>query len=135
MRVAISISATRDNLDDFVTYVQEAERLGAAVCFVAEAWGTDAVSPLAYLAARTERILLGSGIMQISARAPVMTAQTALTLAMLSANRFILGLGVSGPQVVEGLHGVSRGRASCAMTRGSPSHGPSACCHSTRLGE
>jgi F420-dependent oxidoreductase-like protein len=107
MRVAISISATRDNLDDFVTYVQEAERLGAAVCFVAEAWGTDAVSPLAYLAARTERILLGSGIMQISARAPVMTAQTALTLAMLSANRFILGLGVSGPQVVEGLHGVS----------------------------
>jgi F420-dependent oxidoreductase-like protein len=107
MRVAISISATRDHLDDFVTYVQEAERLGAAVCFVAEAWGTDAVSPLAYLAARTERILLGSGIMQISARAPVMTAQTALTLAMLSANRFILGLGVSGPQVVEGLHGVS----------------------------
>jgi len=107
MRVAIAISATRDNLDEFVTYVQEAERLGAAVCFVAEAWGTDAVSPLAYLAAKTERILLGSGIMQISARAPVMTAQTALTLALLSANRFILGLGVSGPQVVEGLHGVS----------------------------
>jgi len=107
MRVAISLSATRESGGDFVTYVQEAERLGAAVCFVAEAWGTDAVGPLAYLAAQTERIVLASGIMQISARTPAMTAQTALTLAMLSGNRFILGLGVSGPQVVEGLHGQS----------------------------
>jgi F420-dependent oxidoreductase-like protein len=107
MRVAIALSATGGPWGDFVTYVQEAERLGAAVCFVAEAWGTDAVSPLAYLAAKTERILLGSGIMQISARTPAMTAQTALTLAMLSGNRFVLGLGVSGPQVVEGLHGQS----------------------------
>lgn len=106
MRVAISLSATGGPWGDFVTYAQEAERLGAAVCFVAEAWGSDAVSPLAYLAARTERILLASGIMQISARTPVTTAQTALTLAQLSNNRFILGLGVSGPQVVEGLHGV-----------------------------
>jgi F420-dependent oxidoreductase-like protein len=105
MRVAISLSATREPWGDFVTYAQEAERLGVAMCFVAEAWGTDAVSPLAYLAAKTERILLGSGIMQISARTPAMTAQTALTLAMLSGNRFVLGLGVSGPQVVEGLHG------------------------------
>ena len=105
MRVAIALSATRGPWEEFVTYVQEAERLGAAVCFVAEAWGTDAVSPLAYLAAQTERIMLASSIMQISARTPAMTAQTALTLAMLSGNRFILGLGVSGPQVVEGLHG------------------------------
>jgi F420-dependent oxidoreductase-like protein len=106
MRVAISLSVTGGPWGDFVTYVQEAERLGTAVCFVAEAWGSDAVSPLAFLAAKTERIVLGSGIMQISARAPVVTAQTALTLATLSGNRFILGLGVSGPQVVEGLHGV-----------------------------
>ena len=63
MRVAISLSTTREPWGDFVTYVQEAERLGAAVCFVAESWGTDAVSPLAYLAAKTERIVLGSGIM------------------------------------------------------------------------
>ena len=62
---------------------------------------------LSVLAAKTERIVLASGIMQISARTPAMTAQTALTLAMLSGNRFILGLGVSGPQVVEGLHGQS----------------------------
>ena len=106
MRVAISLSATGGPWGDFVTYVQEAERLGAAVCFVAEAWGSDAVSPLAFLAAKTERILLASGIMQISARAPAVTAQTSLTLATLSGNRFLLGLGVSGPQVVEGLHGV-----------------------------
>src|SRR4030095_10093103 len=103
MRVAISLSATGGPWGDFVTYAQEAERLGAAICFVAEAWGTDAVSPLAYLAAKTERILLASGIMQISARTPVTTAQTALTLATLSGNRFILGLGVSGPAGGRGL--------------------------------
>jgi F420-dependent oxidoreductase-like protein len=66
----------------------------------------DAVAPLAYLAARTERLRLGAGVMQISARAPSMTAMTALTLAALSRNRFLLGLGASGPQVVEGLQGV-----------------------------
>ncbi len=84
MRVAISLSATGGPWGDFVTYVQEAEHLGAAMCLVAEAWGTDAVSALAYLAAKTERLLLVSGIMQISARTPVTTAQTALTLATLS---------------------------------------------------
>ncbi len=105
MRVAISLGMALDSWDECVTYVREAERLGVAVCFSAEAWGTDAATPLAYLAAKTERILLGSGIMQISSRTPAMTAQTAMTLAALSGNRFLLGLGVSGPQVVEGLHG------------------------------
>lgn len=105
MRVAIQLSADSGPWDECVTYVQEVERLGVAVCFVAEAWGADAVTPLAYLAAKTERMLLGSGIFQISARTPVTTAQTALTLAQVSGNRFLLGLGVSGPQVVEGLHG------------------------------
>lgn len=105
MRVAISINAGGASWDERVTYVQEAERLGVAVCFTAEAWGSDAATPLAYLAAKTERILLGSGIMQISSRTPAMTAQTAMTLAEMSGNRFLLGLGVSGPQVVEGLHG------------------------------
>jgi F420-dependent oxidoreductase-like protein len=107
MRVAITARVQAHAWDETVTYVQEAERLGAAVCFTPEAWGTDAVTPLAYLAAKTERMLLASGIMQISSRTPAMTAQTALTLAALSGNRFILGLGVSGPQVVEGLHGQS----------------------------
>jgi F420-dependent oxidoreductase-like protein len=76
------------------------------VVWSAEAWGQDAVVPLAFLAARTERMQLGSGIMQISARVPSMTAMTALTLAAVSDNRFILGLGASGPQVVEGLNGL-----------------------------
>jgi F420-dependent oxidoreductase-like protein len=88
-----------------VEFVQEAEKLGVAACWSAEAWGTDAVTPLAYLAAKTEKILLGSGIMQIWSRTPVMTAMTALSMASISGNRFILGLGTSGPQVVEGLHG------------------------------
>ncbi len=105
MRVAISLSTTAGPWGDFVTYIQEAERLGVDVCFIPEAWGTDAVSRIAYLAAKTERILLGSGIIQIATRTPAMMAQTALSLASLSGNRFILGLGVSGPQVIEGLHG------------------------------
>jgi F420-dependent oxidoreductase-like protein len=67
--------------------------------------GTDAVTPLAYVAARTSRIRLATGIMQVTARAPAMTAMTAMALDLLSGGRFVLGLGVSGPQVVEGLHG------------------------------
>jgi len=88
-----------------VEFVREAERLGVDQAWSAEAWGSDAVTPLAYLAAVTDSILLGTGIMQISSRTPTMTAQTALTLAALSGGRFMLGLGASGPQVVEGLHG------------------------------
>jgi F420-dependent oxidoreductase-like protein len=88
-----------------VDYVVEAEKLGVDTVWTAEAWGQDAISPLAFIAARTERIRLGTGIMQISARVPAMTAMTALTMAAISDDRFILGLGASGPQVVEGLHG------------------------------
>lgn len=110
MRTAIAIggaaSGRRNDWEEQVAFVREAERLGVDVVWSAEAWGQDAVVPLAYLAAVTDRIRLGSGIMQISARVPSMTAMTALTLAAVSANRFILGLGVSGPQVVEGLQGV-----------------------------
>jgi F420-dependent oxidoreductase-like protein len=109
MKVSIGVggaaSGGRRDFDEQVTFVQEAEKLGVDTVWTAEAWGQDAVSPLAYLAARTERIRLGTGIMQISARAPSMTAMTALTMAALSNDRFILGLGASGPQVVEGLHG------------------------------
>jgi alkanesulfonate monooxygenase SsuD/methylene tetrahydromethanopterin reductase-like flavin-dependent oxidoreductase (luciferase family) len=91
-------------------FAVEAEKLGVDSAWSAEAWGYDAVSILAYLAAKTDRLVLGSGILQISARAPSMTAMTALALAALSGNRFILGLGV-GPSG-GGLHGVrSRGRA------------------------
>ena len=106
MRTAVQLAAEGGPWPALVDYVVEAERLGVDVCWVAEAWGCDAPTPLAFLAARTDRILLGSGIMQLGARTPAMTAMTALTLARLSGNRFLLGLGASGPQVMEGLHGV-----------------------------
>ncbi|MDC0349648.1 LLM class flavin-dependent oxidoreductase [bacterium] len=108
MRISVSIgSAYYDgsNWADVVDYVKAADRLGVDAAWSAEAWGMEAVSSLGYLAAVTENIRLGSGIMQISARTPAMTAMTALSLGQISGDRFNLGLGVSGPQVVEGLHG------------------------------
>jgi F420-dependent oxidoreductase-like protein len=85
---------------------QEADQLGFAVVWAAEAWGSDVVSVLGFLAARTRRVGIGSAVMQIPARTPAMTAMTAATLDALSGGRFRLGLGVSGPQVSEGWHGV-----------------------------
>jgi len=87
--------------------VREAERLGYEQAWVAEAYGSDAPSVLAWLGGQTERIGLGAGIMQIPARTPAMTAMTAATIDTLTQGRFLLGLGVSGPQVSEGLHGVA----------------------------
>jgi F420-dependent oxidoreductase-like protein len=127
LKIAIGVggaaSGRRRDWLDTVTFVTEAEALGAHCAWSAEAWGMDAVAPLGFLAARTSTMTLGSGIMQISARAPSMTAMTALTLAAISGDRFILGLGASGPQVVEGLHGVpfakpvSRMRETIAIVR------------------
>jgi len=85
---------------------QEADRLGFSVVWAAEAYGSDCVSVLAWVGALTERIDLGAAVMQIPARTPAMTAMTAATLDTLSGGRFRLGLGVSGPQVSEGWHGV-----------------------------
>jgi F420-dependent oxidoreductase-like protein len=93
-----------------VDLVRRAEALGFDSVWSAEAYGSDAVSPLAYLAALTEKIQLGTAIMQMPARTPAMTAMTAMTLDQLSGGRFILGLGPSGPQVVEGWHGVPYGK-------------------------
>jgi F420-dependent oxidoreductase-like protein len=98
------------NPADLFPLVQEAERLGFDSVWVAEAWGTDAVSVLGWLAARTERIKLGSAIMQIPSRTPANTAMTAATLDLLSGGRLLLGLGTSGPQVVEGWHGQPWGK-------------------------
>jgi F420-dependent oxidoreductase-like protein len=86
---------------------QRAEALGYDSIWTAEAWGSDAFTPLAFIAATTSRIRLGTAIAQMAARTPGATAMTALTLQQLSAGRLILGLGVSGPQVVEGWHGVA----------------------------
>lgn len=97
---------TNENGPENLALAQEADRLGYSVVWVAEAYGSDAVSVLSYVAAKTERIEIGSAILQIPARTPAMTAMTAATLDMLSDGRFRLGLGVSGPQVSEGWHGV-----------------------------
>lgn len=93
------------NPRDLIELAQEAERLGYRSAWAAEAWGTDAVTVLAWLAATTSTIEVGSAIMQIPARTPGNTAMTAATLDLMSGGRFILGLGTSGPQVVEGWHG------------------------------
>ena len=85
--------------------ILEAERLGFASAWTAEAYGSDALTPLAWWGASTERIQLGTGICQLSARTPTATAMAAMTMDHLSGGRFILGLGVSGPQVVEGWYG------------------------------
>jgi F420-dependent oxidoreductase-like protein len=84
---------------------QEADRLGFDSVWTAEAWGSDAFSPLAWIAAHTERVRLGTAIVQLSARTPAATAMAAMTIDHLSGGRMILGLGVSGPQVVEGWYG------------------------------
>ena len=109
MRTSISFGGaggTGEDWSDVVEYVREAERLGVDFAWSAEAWGQDAVTAVAYLAAVTSRIRLGTGIMQITARVPSMMAMTALSLDRMTGGRFALGLGVSGPQVVEGMHGV-----------------------------
>ncbi|MFM9702853.1 LLM class flavin-dependent oxidoreductase [Streptomyces galilaeus] len=106
MRTSTTIEASGGDWREIVDYVTEAERLGLDICWVAEAWGSEAPSPLGYLAAKTERMLLGSGIIQLGTRTPMAIARAAITLSQISEGRFLLGLGPSGPQVIEGLHGV-----------------------------
>ena len=107
MRVAIGLRLeSNEDWEQAATYVVEAERLGVDVVWSHESWGLDAATPLAFMAARTSRIRLGSGIMQAGTRTPALLAMTALSLASMSSGRFVLGLGVSGPQVIEGWHGI-----------------------------
>jgi F420-dependent oxidoreductase-like protein len=105
------VSGPRD-----AAFVRDAERLGVASVWVPETWGQDALTPLAYLAGQTASIRLGSSIAQLGARSPAMVAMSAMSLQLLSGGRFLLGLGVSGPQVMEGWHGVRFG-APLAATR------------------
>jgi alkanesulfonate monooxygenase SsuD/methylene tetrahydromethanopterin reductase-like flavin-dependent oxidoreductase (luciferase family) len=118
MRTAttVELSGAGSEVAEVIALVVEAEKLGLDVCWVAEAWGADAPSALGYLAGRTDRMLLGSGVLQVGTRSPVMVAQTAITLSNLSNGRFLLGLGASGPQVIEGLHGVSFSRPLARMS-------------------
>src|SRR5438445_11741495 len=111
MRVAIGLRLeANEDWDQAATYVTEAERLGVDFVWSHESWGLDAATPLAFMAARTSRIRLGSGIMQAGTRPPALVAMTALSLASMSAGRFVLGLGVSRPQGIDGLQGLRLGR-------------------------
>ena len=110
MRLGLSMGYSGANLHIDVDLIKEAEALGYHSVWSAEAYGSDAVSPLAWLAAQTSTIKLGTGIMQIPGRTPANAAMTAMTMDILSEGRFIMGLGTSGPQVVEGWHGVAYGR-------------------------
>jgi F420-dependent oxidoreductase-like protein len=110
MHLALALNYAGATASFDLDRVLEAERLGYRSVWTAEAYGSDAVTPAAWIAARTTRIHVGTGIMQIAGRSPAMTAMTAMTLDGLSGGRFRLGLGVSGPQVVEGWHGQLFGR-------------------------
>lgn len=110
MRLGLVLGQFGPDLRIDMKRIHEAESLGFDSVWTAEAYGNDAIVPLAWIGAQTPRIRLGTAIMQVPARTPAMAAMTAMTLDTLSGGRFILGLGPSGPQVVEGWHGVPYGK-------------------------
>jgi F420-dependent oxidoreductase-like protein len=110
MRLGLGLGYSGARVQVDAQAVQDAERLGYTSVWTAESYGSDAVVPLAWLGALTYRIKLGTAILQMAARTPAMTAMTAMTLDALSGGRALLGLGVSGPQVVEGWHGQPFGK-------------------------
>ena len=110
MRLGLNFGYWGSGPSDNIAIAREAERLGYHSLWTAEAYGSDAVTPLVWLAAHTERINVGTAIMQMPARTPAMTAMTAATIDLLTGGRFMLGIGASGPQVVEGWHGVVYGK-------------------------
>ena len=110
MRFGLNVGYSGARMALNMELIKEADRLGFDSVWTAEAYGSDAITPLAWIAAQTKRLKLGSGIMQMAARTPAMTAMTATTLDQLSGGRMLVGLGVSGPQVVEGWHGVPYGK-------------------------
>ena len=110
MRLGLNIGYFGTAIADDFTLISTAEDLGFDSVWTAEAYGADALTPLAWIAAKTTRIKVGAGVFQIPARTPGMTAMTASTLDIMSDGRFLLGLGVSGPQVVEGWHGRPYGK-------------------------
>jgi F420-dependent oxidoreductase-like protein len=110
MKLGLNIGYFGTAIADDFTLISTAEDLGFDSVWTAEAYGADALTPLAWIAAKTDRIKLGSAVLQMPARTPGMTAMTASTLDIMSHGRFLLGLGVSGPQVVEGWHGQAYGK-------------------------
>ena len=107
MRLGIMLGYAAGKIDLPMELVKEADRLGVYAVWTAEAYGSDCISPLAWVGAQTENVKLGTAIMQMPGRTPANAAMTAMTMNQLSNGRFLMGLGLSGPQVVEGWHGVS----------------------------
>lgn len=110
MRLGLMVGYSGATINLPLEMIGEAERLGYYAVWTAEAYGSDCITPLAWIGARTEKIRLGTAIMQMPARTPANTAMTAMTLDQLSGGRMLLGLGLSGPQVVEGWHGQPYGK-------------------------
>lgn len=110
MRLGIMAGYSGATINLPMEMIKEADRLGVYAVWTAEAYGSDCITPLTWIGAQTENIHLGTAIMQMPARTPAMTAMTAITLDQLSGGRFLLGLGLSGPQVVEGWHGKPYGK-------------------------
>ena len=111
MKLGLSLGYSGAHLELPIELIQRAEALGYDSVWTAEAYGSDAVTPLAYVAAKTSRIKLGTGIMQLAGRTPANCAMSAATVdALAGGGRFIAGLGVSGPQIVEGWYGEPWGR-------------------------
>ncbi len=110
MRLGLNIGYSGSSIGDVMPLIEHADRVGLDSVWAAEAYGSDAATVLAYVAAKTERIKVGSAIFQMPGRTPANTAMTAMTLDALSGGRMLLGLGLSGPQVVEGWHGVPYGK-------------------------
>ncbi len=110
MRLGLMVGYSGKKIQLPIELIQEADKLGYYALWTAEAYGSDCITPLAWIGAQTENIRLGTAIMQMPARTPAMTAMTAMTLDQLSGGRFLLGLGLSGPQVVEGWHGQPYGK-------------------------
>ena len=120
MRIGLGINYA-GGFKDVAAEVADLERAGLDIVFVPEAYSFDAVSALGYLAASTERVDLASGILQLYTRTPTLTAMTAAGLDYVSDGRYILGLGASGPQVIEGFHGVPTTPRSAALGKSSRS--------------
>lgn len=110
MKLGVNLGYWGSGPSDGVALAREAERLGFDSVWTAEAYGSDALTPLTWVGALTSTIKLGTGILQMPARTPAMTAMSAATLDLLSGGRVLLGLGLSGPQVVEGWHGQPYGK-------------------------
>ena len=106
MKLGINVGYSGRTIDLPIEEIKEAEAMGCDSVWTAEAYGSDALTPLAWIGAHTSKIKLATGIMQLSARTPAATAMAAITMDQLSGGRMILGLGVSGPQVVEGWYGM-----------------------------